>query len=75
MAAVSDSGQGISAENLSKVFAQGFTTKADGHGFGLHSCALAIKEMGGRILVESAGLGQGATFSVDLPYEAMGVAV
>jgi len=72
---VSDTGQGISPENLSKVFAQGFTTKADGHGFGLHSCALAIKEMGGRILVESAGLGQGATFSVDLPYEAMGVAV
>lgn len=72
---VSDSGHGISPENLAKVFAQGFTTKTDGHGFGLHSCALAIKDMGGRIQVDSAGIGQGATFSVELPYESMGVAV
>jgi PAS domain S-box-containing protein len=65
--AVSDNGIGIPAENLTRIFNHGFTTKKDGHGFGLHSSALAAKEMGGSLHVKSAGPGQGATFNLELP--------
>lgn len=64
---VADNGVGIAPENLAKVFAHGFTTKKDGHGFGLHHSANAATEMGGRLWVESAGLGAGATFLLELP--------
>jgi C4-dicarboxylate-specific signal transduction histidine kinase len=62
-----DNGIGISPENLTRIFAHGFTTRKDGHGFGLHSGANAAHEMGGSLTAESAGLGQGATFTLDLP--------
>jgi signal transduction histidine kinase len=65
--AVIDNGIGISAENLTRIFAHGFTTKKTGHGFGLHSSALAAKEMSGNLQVHSEGLGQGATFTLELP--------
>jgi signal transduction histidine kinase len=65
--AVIDSGMGIPQENLIKIFNHGFTTKKDGHGFGLHSCANAAKEMGGRLTAHSDGLGCGATFTLELP--------
>jgi signal transduction histidine kinase len=64
---VSDNGVGITAENLTRIFAQGFTTRKDGHGFGLHSSALAAKELGGSLSVFSDGPGRGATFTLDLP--------
>jgi two-component system, NtrC family, sensor kinase len=64
---VSDNGVGILPENLTRIFSHGFTTKKDGHGFGLHSAALAAKEMGGTLTAHSAGLGQGATFTLELP--------
>lgn len=64
---VSDNGMGISAENMTRIFAHGFTTRTNGHGFGLHSGALAAREMGGLLAVESAGVGQGATFTLELP--------
>ncbi len=64
---VADTGVGIPKENLTKIFAYGFTTRKDGHGFGLHSSALAAKEMGGELSVESEGLGKGAIFLLDLP--------
>ena len=64
---VSDNGIGISPENLTRIFAHGFTTREGGHGFGLHSGALAARSMGGSITVESAGIGQGATFTLELP--------
>jgi len=64
---VRDSGVGIAPENLSRIFAHGFTTKRDGHGFGLHSGAQAAKEMGGRLTGASDGLGKGATFCLELP--------
>lgn len=64
---VRDTGKGISKENLETIFAHGFTTKKDGHGFGLHSSALAVTEMGGSISAESEGLGKGAMFVVKLP--------
>ena len=65
--AVTDDGIGIPAENLTRIFNHGFTTRKHGHGFGLHSGALAAKEMGGSLTVESAGVGQGATFTLELP--------
>lgn len=64
---VADNGVGISPENLTRVFAHGFTTKKEGHGFGLHSGALAARAMGGSLSVASAGLGQGASFTLELP--------
>jgi C4-dicarboxylate-specific signal transduction histidine kinase len=64
---VSDNGVGIPAENLTKIFSHGFTTRKDGHGFGLHSGANAAREMGGNLTVQSDGAGQGATFTLDLP--------
>ena len=65
---VSDNGEGIAPENLTKMFSHGFTTKEDGHGFGLHSCANAMKEMGGELSAKSDGVGMGATFTLQLPY-------
>ncbi len=65
--ALADNGVGISKENLTRIFNHGFTTKKDGHGFGLHSGALAAREMGGSLNVESDGPGKGATFILELP--------
>jgi signal transduction histidine kinase len=65
--AVVDNGVGIRPEHMARIFTHGFTTKADGHGFGLHSGALAAKELGGVLRVDSAGPGHGATFTLDLP--------
>jgi PAS domain S-box-containing protein len=70
--AVSDNGVGILSENLTRIFSHGFTTKKDGHGFGLHSGALAAKEMGGSLTVQSDGPGQGATFTLELPLNQAG---
>ncbi len=64
---ITDCGMGIAPENLSKIFNNGFTTKATGHGFGLHYSALAVKEMSGQLRVTSPGPGQGATFQICLP--------
>jgi PAS domain S-box-containing protein len=64
---VADTGIGIQPEHLTRIFSQGFTTKHGGHGFGLHSSALAAKRLGGVLSAYSAGAGQGATFTLDLP--------
>jgi signal transduction histidine kinase len=64
---VADNGIGIPPENLTRVFAHGFTTRKGGHGFGLHSGANAARSMGGAITVASPGIGQGATFTLELP--------
>lgn len=65
--AVTDNGTGITKEDLTKIFRHGFTTKKDGHGFGLHSGALAAQEMKGHLSVHSDGPGTGATFILELP--------
>src|SRR6185295_1632628 len=62
-----DTGIGIPAENLEKIFRHGFTTKPGGHGFGLHASANAARELGGRLRADSAGPGRGATFTLELP--------
>jgi signal transduction histidine kinase len=65
--AVSDNGVGIAAEHLPRLFSHGFTTRASGHGFGLHSGALTARELGGSLAASSAGPGCGASFTLDLP--------
>ncbi len=67
---VEDNGKGIAPDHLARIFQHGFTTRKDGHGFGLHSGALAAKEMGGALIVTSPGPNQGATFSLELPVAA-----
>ncbi len=64
---VVDSGMGIAPEARAKLFVHGFTTRKDGHGFGLHSSALAAQMLGGRLQLESDGLGKGATATLELP--------
>jgi len=64
---VIDTGIGIPAENLSRIFQHGFTTRPDGHGFGLHSSANAATEMGGTLTGSSEGPGRGARFLLRLP--------
>ncbi|MFA6289770.1 MAG: PAS domain S-box protein [Opitutaceae bacterium] len=65
--AVIDNGVGIPSGNLNQIFAHGFTTRKHGHGFGLHSGALAAKELGGSLTAHSDGPGLGATFILRLP--------
>jgi signal transduction histidine kinase len=64
---VADNGVGIAPHMIPNLFSHGFTTRREGHGFGLHSARLAAKELGGDLLVESEGLGRGATFTLELP--------
>jgi signal transduction histidine kinase len=66
---VSDNGVGIASENLTRIFSHGFTTKRCGHGFGLHASANAAAEMGGSLSACSEGLGHGATFVLELPFD------
>ena len=67
--AVKDNGIGMSEETMNKLFQHGFTTRKKGHGFGLHSGALAAKEMGGSLTADSDGVGTGATFTLKLPIQ------
>ncbi|HEY6167341.1 MAG TPA: ATP-binding protein [Verrucomicrobiae bacterium] len=64
---VADNGVGIPPENLTRIFNHGFTTRRDGHGFGLHSGALAAKELGGSLSAQSEGPGRGAAFTLEVP--------
>jgi signal transduction histidine kinase len=64
---VTDNGIGILPEHMTRIFTHGFTTKKEGHGFGLHSGALAARDLGGALRVDSDGPGRGATFTLDLP--------
>lgn len=65
---VKDNGIGIPEENLNKIFNHGFTTRKEGHGFGLHSCATAAQELGGSLTVQSKE-GEGAKFVLKLPFD------
>jgi PAS domain S-box-containing protein len=66
---VIDDGSGIAPENMTRIFSHGFTTRKDGHGFGLHSGALSAAELGGSLTVHSEGTGRGATFVLELPMQ------
>ena len=64
-----DDGVGIPAENLTRIFESGFSTKSreTNQGIGLHWCANAVNALGGRIWAESDGDGHGASFHVEVP--------
>ena len=64
---VEDNGLGIDPEHHARMFTHGFTTKKHGHGIGLHSSALAARELHGTLTFTSEGAGQGATFALELP--------
>ena len=64
---VTDNGVGITPEARARIFAHGFSTKKQGHGFGLHSGARAARDLGGALEVHSDGPGTGATFTLILP--------
>ena len=64
---VVDRGRGFTAEVHKQLFTQGFTTRKEGHGIGLHSSALAAQLMGCQLTLESPGPGQGAIATLKLP--------
>lgn len=69
---VGDNGIGIEARNLTRIFSQGFTTRKEGHGFGLHSAANLARELGGGLTARSAGLSRGATFYLEFALKTQG---
>jgi len=62
-----DTGGGISAENLSHVFEPYFTTKPSGTGLGLLIVRRIVREHGGELSMESSE-GKGLTLTIRLPY-------
>jgi PAS domain S-box-containing protein len=60
---VSDNGEGIAADRLTRIFEPFYTTKASGTGLGLSICRDIVERMGGRIDVAS-DVGTGTTFTV-----------
>ncbi len=64
---VYDNGCGIHENNLANIFNHGFTTKENGHGFGLHTSANSMTEMGGSLTASSDGPQLGACFTVSIP--------
>ena len=66
---VHDTGAGILQDNLTRIFQHGFTTKKGGHGFGLHRAANSAIEMGGKLSADSDGLGKGAVFTLEIPFQ------
>ena len=64
---LTDTGAGVAAADQDRLFTHGFTTKTDGHGFGLHYCVTTVAEMHGTLELTSPGLGQGATAILALP--------
>ncbi|RAP35973.1 hypothetical protein B1207_10370 [Legionella quinlivanii] len=65
---IRDNGIGIQKDDLTRIFSFGFTTKKEGHGYGLHNCALLACELGGELRVQSKGSGQGSSFTLEIPY-------
>ena len=63
----SDTGGGISTENLSRVFEPYFTTKPSGTGLGLLIVRRIVREHGGELSIESSE-GKGLTVTIRLPY-------
>jgi signal transduction histidine kinase len=69
---VQDSGGGIAPDQLARLFTHGFTTRKEGHGFGLHSAERLAREIGGSLTAQSAGVGQGACFILEFPEQGQG---
>ncbi|CAM2011271.1 transporter substrate-binding domain-containing protein [Acanthopleuribacter pedis] len=69
MVAIGDNGHGINPDHLDKLGTYGFTTKKDGHGFGLRYCAETLQSIGAKLVIESEGVNRGATFKAYIPIE------
>jgi signal transduction histidine kinase len=69
----SDTGKGISPENLSRIFNPFFTTRQQGTGLGLSITQRIIEQHGGEISVMSSS-GKGASFTITFPYPQTGSA-
>jgi signal transduction histidine kinase len=63
---VEDNGPGLPEEAMRRLFEPSFTTKPEGHGFGLSTCYRIVQNHGGRIAAENVP-GAGARFTVTLP--------
>jgi PAS domain S-box-containing protein len=64
---VEDNGIGISKEQIENVLRFGYSTKLDGHGFGLHSSLNTANQIGAELRVESDGEDKGARFVLRIP--------
>ncbi len=64
---VVDNGVGIKEDIQTRIFEFGFTTRKDGHGYGLHNAANMVKDMQGELTVSSMGENKGTTFSLWFP--------
>lgn len=64
---IEDNGDGITPENMVKIFAYGFSTRKEGQGIGLHYCANTAREMGADICVHSNGPDQGTSVRLTIP--------
>ncbi len=67
MVSFTDTGGGMSAENLSRVFEPYFTTKTSGTGLGLLIVRRIVRDHGGELSIESTQ-GKGLTLTIRLPY-------
>ncbi len=65
---IEDDGRGIAPDDLPRVMRPGFTTKADGHGLGLHSFAVFLSASGGKLSINSAGPGRGTTVEAEVKH-------
>jgi len=66
---IEDSGIGMPEDVLSQLFRFGFTTKENGHGFGLHNSANVAREIGATLTAHSDGVGHGSRFILRLPID------
>ncbi|MEE8577988.1 MAG: ATP-binding protein, partial [candidate division Zixibacteria bacterium] len=63
---IEDTGDGFSDDVRDKAFSEQFTTKKDGHGFGLVVCGKIIRQHGGQVVVSST-TGMGASIKITFP--------
>lgn len=66
---VVDNGVGIELQDLNRIFSQGYSTRSNGLGVGLHASILAARELNGSLTAESRGPGRGAEFILEIPLQ------
>lgn len=66
---IKDSGEGVPQEIATEIFRQGFTTKQNSTGLGLHYCATTMTELGGKLALSDDDEHRGAIFCLSLPLQ------